>query len=116
MESTYFIIFFMLIVIFISARESNILATIALRRKKKGRNRQNMNELVLKYIGKKCIISTMSNSLGGSVTGIIKSVNDSWLEVEAQNGQTEIINSEYIIRIKEYPVNKKGKEKKIVLE
>lgn len=106
----------MLIVVFLSARESNIAAAIALHRKKKGRSKQNMNELILKYIGKKCIISTMSNSLGGSVTGTIKSVNDSWLEVEAQNGQTEIINSEYIIRIKEYPVNKKGKEKKIVFE
>ncbi len=104
----------MLIVVFLSARESNIAAAVALRRKKKGRSKQNMNELILKYIGKKCIISTMS--LGSSVTGVIKSVNDSWLEVEAQNGQTEIINSEYIIRIKEYPVNKKGKEKKIVLE
>ncbi len=106
----------MLIVVILSARENNIAAAVIIRKKRKGRSRQEMNELILKYIGKKCIISTMSNSLGGSVTGVIKSVNNTWLEVETQNGQTEIINSEYIVRIKEYPVNKKGKEKKIVLD
>ena len=75
-----------------------------------------MNELIYKFIGKKCIIATMSNSLGGSVTGVIKEIRDGWVEVEMPNGQTDIINTDYIVRIREYPVNKKGKEKKIILE
>ncbi len=109
---------FLFIIIFISAvNERNaILATLRRRKKNSSKGDLQMNELILKFIGKKCIIATMSNSLGGSVTGVIKEIREGWIEVETQNGQTDIINVDYIVRIREYPLNKKGKEKKIVLE
>lgn len=70
-----------------------------------------MNELIKNYIGKECIISCSFES--GRV-GTITKVEDSWIEIETTQGP-EIINIDYIVKIKEYPRNKNGKKKSIVL-
>ena len=44
------------------------------------------------------------------------SVTGSWIEVENSNGQCDIINGEYITRIREYPRNKNGKKKSIITD
>ncbi|MCO5387107.1 hypothetical protein [Desulfosporosinus sp.] len=55
------------------------------------------NELIKKYIGKKCLIST--GTFGTTVKGIIMGVNENWLEVETKKGN-ELINAEFIQSIK----------------
>ncbi|MDO0825897.1 DUF6897 domain-containing protein [Desulfosporosinus nitroreducens] len=55
------------------------------------------NELIKKYIGKKCLIST--GTFGTTVKGIIIGVNENWLEVETKKGN-ELINAEFIQCIK----------------
>ncbi|MCO1603503.1 DUF6897 domain-containing protein [Desulfosporosinus nitroreducens] len=55
------------------------------------------NELIKKYIGKKCLIST--GTFGTTVKGIIIGVNENWLEVETKKGN-ELINAEFIQSIK----------------
>ena len=67
-----------------------------------------MNELIKKYIGKEVIIYTSSAS---GVTGTVTAIEDNWVEIEDKNGQKQIVNSDYVSRIQEYPRNKKGKEK-----
>lgn len=42
--------------------------------------------------------------------GVIKEVSDSAILVE-KNGTVEAINLDFVIRIREYPRNKKGKKK-----
>lgn len=58
------------------------------------------NEVIKKYIGKKCKIST--GSLGTNVVGIIIDLNENWIEVETKKGK-ELINAEFIqiITVKE---------------
>lgn len=67
----------------------------------KNRNRKGVvkmtNELIKKYIGKKCMIST--GSFGTNVKGIIISINENWLELETKKGN-ELINAEFIQSIK----------------
>lgn len=67
-------------------------------RKRKGKGVVNMvNELIKKYIGKNCQIST--GSFNNSVKGRIIDVNENWLEVETKKGK-ELINAEFITSIK----------------
>ena len=55
------------------------------------------NELIKKYIGKNCHIST--GTFGINIVGKIIEVNEKWIEVETKKGN-ELINSEYIQNIK----------------
>lgn len=55
------------------------------------------NELIKKYIGKNCQIST--GSFNNSIKGEIIDINENWLEVQTKKGK-ELINAEYIQSIK----------------
>jgi len=69
-----------------------------------------MNELIKKFIGKECIITTMNES----VTGIVESVEDNWIEVSPIKKNkigSEIISLDYISRIREYPTSENGKRR-----
>lgn len=55
------------------------------------------NDVIKKYIGKNCKIST--GSFGTNVTGKIINVNENWIEVETKRG-VEIINAEFVQSIK----------------
>jgi ferredoxin-fold anticodon binding domain-containing protein len=68
-----------------------------------------MGEAVKKLIGKECIITT---GVGSSVVGIIESVEDSWVVLRSK-GNLEMINLDYVSRIREYPRNKNGKKKTV---
>lgn len=65
-----------------------------------------MSELLRNYLGKECIIYTINSQL----TGTISDVADGWISVQ-NNKNVEIINVDYIIRVREYPLRKTGKKK-----
>lgn len=70
-----------------------------------------MLEFAKTLIGKKCIIYTFNDA---QITGVIKEVSDNALLV-ASDSNTDIINLDFVIRIREYPRKKNGKEKSIVI-
>ena len=55
------------------------------------------NEVIKKYIGKSCKMST--GSFGTYVAGKIIDVNENWIEVETKKGN-ELINAEFVQSIK----------------
>ena len=55
------------------------------------------NEVIKKYIGKNCRIST--GSFGTNVIGKIIDVNENWIEVQTKKGN-ELINAEFVQSIK----------------
>ncbi len=55
------------------------------------------NEVINKYIGKNCKIST--GSFGTTVKGKIIEVKENWIEVQTKNGN-ELINADYIQSVK----------------
>jgi len=71
-----------------------------------------MKELAKRFIEKECIIYSFD---GHQFEGIIKEVADAAILVE-KNGSLEAINLDLILRIREYPLNKKGKKKSVVLD
>ena len=74
-----------------------------------------MKELARQFIGEECIIY-MITSNDGSVQGVIKEIDDGGIIIERGSGGREIINLDFVTRIREYPRKKNGKEKGILLD
>lgn len=70
-----------------------------------------MNDLMNCYIGRECLIYTMDSQ----ITGIVKEINENWAKIE-NNSNTQLINLEFVTRIREYPTNKNGKKKSIITD
>ncbi|MBQ9108976.1 MAG: hypothetical protein IJY02_03020 [Oscillospiraceae bacterium] len=70
-----------------------------------------MLELAKRFIGKECVISSFDGN--HNFDGIIKEVSNGAVLVE-KDEKLEAISLDYIIRIREYPLNKKGKKRAIV--
>ena len=66
-----------------------------------------MKELAKRFIGKECVISSFDGN--HQYEGIIKEVTDGAILVE-KDGKIEALNLDFVIRIREYPRNKKGKQ------
>lgn len=76
-----------------------------------------MLEYIKTFIGKDCIIYTIINESG--LPGTLKSISEDGtailLERESDHS-LEIVNLDYVARIREYPLNKKGKKKSCILD
>ena len=107
--SSYIPIFLMLIIIFITQRnEKAIMKSIIKKRKTEDRQ---MFELAKNFLDKECIIYTFNSQ----ITGTIKQVNEGGILLE-KSGNSEAINFDFIVRIREYPKNKNGKKKSVILD
>jgi len=72
-----------------------------------------MIELAKKFIDKECLIYAFDSS--HQFTGVIKEVTNGAILIE-NNGTLEAINLDFVIRIREYPKNKNGKKKSVILD
>ena len=85
-----------------------------LNRKKQNKENSAMKELAKKFIGKECIIYTITSN-DSSIQGMIKEVDDGGMVIEKNSGESEIINLDFVTRIREHPRRKNGKKKAVVL-
>ena len=107
--SSYIPIFLLLIIIFITQRnEKAVLKNIISKRKTED---SEMFELAQKFINKECIIYTFNSQ----ITGTIKEVNEGGILI-GKSGTLEAVNFDFIVRIREYPKNKNGKKKSVILD
>ena len=72
-----------------------------------------MKELATRFIDKECVIYSFDGS--HQYEGVIKEVTDGAILIE-KDGRLEAINLDLVIRIREYPKNKNGKKKSVVLD
>ncbi|HPG64183.1 MAG TPA: hypothetical protein PLR80_01000 [Saccharofermentans sp.] len=105
---TYFIYLFIIGVfvilsLTINRRKKN--AALSIARKKRGGTRE-MLELAKRFIDKDVIIATLNDTTVGKITEIC----DGGIMVE-EKGRIEAVNVDFIISIKEYPVDSKGKRR-----
>lgn len=105
------IIFLFVVVFIILKRRRSVVAKKIIEKRSKGENTE-MIELAKRFIDKECIIYTFENH---QLTGIIKEVIEGAVLVE-KNGQLEAINLDFVLRIREYPVDKKGKKKSVIFD
>ena len=112
--ATYIPIIILWIIIFyviFRTRRSVVARQIIKKRKLEGNTE--MKELAKRFIDKECLISSFDSN--HQFEGVVKEVSDSAILVE-KNGTVEAINLDFVIRIREYPKNKKGKKKSVVLD
>lgn len=118
MESFYFIFIALIFLIIIPwiTRQRRLAAIRHILNQKKQNKEENstMKELAKRFIGKECLIY-MITSYDGSVQGVIKEIDDGGMIIEKKSGETEIINLDFVTRIREYPKTKNGKKKSVVL-
>jgi len=93
----------------LSNRKAVIARQIIKKRKTEGNTE--MKELAMRFIDKECVISSFDGN--HQYEGIIKEVTDGALLLE-KDGKIEAINLDFVIRIREFPRNKKGKKKLVV--
>ena len=110
----YIPIIFLWIIIFMMFRNRRNAVVIRkiIKNKKQGGNIE-MKELAKMFIGKECLISSFDGN--HQYEGIIKEVTDGAILIE-KDGKPEAISLDFVIRIREYPKNKKGQKKSIVLD
>ena len=74
-----------------------------------------MKELAKQFVGQECMIYTITSN-DGSVQGVIKEIDDGGMIIERSSGEREVINLDFVTRIREYPRKKNGKKKSVVLD
>ena len=112
MNSSFIIILFIVIFVILLNRQRTVIARKIIEKRKTGGNTE-MKELAERFIGKECLIYAFDSN--HQFMGIIKEVTDGAILVE-KGGLLEAINLDFVIRIREYPTNKNGKKKSIVLD
>lgn len=114
----YLILFPLLVLVIIPwiARRRRLAAVRhILNRKMQNKENSIMKELAKRFIGEECIIYTITSN-DGSVQGVIKEIDDGGMVIEKNSGELEIINLDFVTRIRQYPRKKNGKKKDIVLD
>ena len=118
MDSLYLILLalFLLVIIPQIMRRRRLAAVRHILNQKK-QNKENgvMKELAKRFIGEECIIYTITSN-DGNVQGVIKEMDDGGMVIEKHSGELEIINLDFVTRIRQYPRKKNGKKKDIVLD
>ena len=74
-----------------------------------------MKELAKQFIGEACIIYTITSN-DGSVQGVLTEIDDGGMIIERNSGEREIINLDFVTRIRQYPKKKNGKKKSVVFD
>ena len=112
--STYIpIIILWIIIFYVIFRNRRAVVARQIIKKRKLEGNAEMKELAKRFIDKECLISSFDSN--HQFEGVVKEVSDSAILVE-KNGTVEAINLDFVIRIREYPKNKKGKKKSVVLD
>ena len=113
-SSTYIpIIILWIIIFYVLFRNRRAVVAKQIIKKRKLEGNTEMKELAKRFIDKECLISSFDSN--HQFEGVIKEVSDSAILVE-KNGTVEAINLDFVIRIREFPKNKKGKKKSVVLD
>lgn len=96
---SFYPVFFCLIIVFclMQTRSSQMQITkVRKRRKEKGKMD---NSILMKYIGKECIIT--ANGYISGVVGKVTEVSENWISVEDKKGKLTTFNCDYVSSIKE---------------
>ena len=111
--NTYLIllaVFLLVILPWITRRRRLAAVRHVLNQKKLNKENSEMKELAKRFIGEECIIYTITSN-DGSVQGLIKEIDDGGMVIAKNSGKLEIINLDFVTRIRQYPKKKNGKKR-----
>ncbi len=112
MSAIYFIPILMLLIIVLITRQNERALMKKYITRKHREDKTVMLEMAKRFIEKECIVYTFNSQ---QLTGVIKEVADGAILLE-NKGSLEAINLDFITRIREYPRNKNGKKKSVIID
>ena len=111
--STYLPLIFLFVILYVLYHNRlSVVARQIIKKRKAGGNTE-VKELAKKFIDKECVISSFDGN--HQYVGVIKEVTDGAILVE-KDGKIEVLNLDFVIRIREYPKKKNGKKKTVVFD
>lgn len=113
-----YLVIIAVLIIFFCIRRRRRTAAVAwhiLNQRKQNKENVVMKELAKQFIGEECIIYTIASN-DGSIQGVIKEIGDGGMVIERNSGEREIVNLDFVTRIRQYPRKKNGKKKDFVLD
>ena len=116
--NTYLILLAVLLLViipWITRRRKLAAVRHILNQKKQNKENREMKELAKRFIGEACNNYTITSN-DGSVQGVIKEIDDGGMVIEKKTGELEIVNLDFVTRIREYPRKKNGRKKGVVLD
>ena len=116
--NTYLILLAVLLLViipWITRRRKLAAVRHILNQKKQNKENREMKELAKRFIREACIIYTITSN-DDSVQGVIKEIDDGGMVIEKKTGELEIVNLDFVTRIREYPRKKNGRKKGVVLD
>ena len=111
-----YLVIIAVLIIFFCIRRRRRTAAVAwqiLNQRKQNKENVVMKELAKQFIGEECIIYTIASN-DGSIQGVIKEIEDGGMVIERSYGGREIVNLDFVTRIRQYPRKKNGNKKDIV--
>lgn len=112
LSGAYIAIFMMLLIIIMTKHKNRIQAIRQILKPKNNEECMQMTEMAKKFIGKECLVYTFDQH---QYTGTIQEVSGRAMLLD-NNGSIEAVNLDFIARIREYPRNKNGKKKSVILD
>lgn len=109
--SNYIPIIVVFLVLYIMLRNRKAVVARKIIKNRKLEDKEKMIEIAKKFIGKECLIYSFDGN--HQFQGVIKEISDGAILIE-KDDTIEAINLDFIIRIREFPKNKKGKKKSVV--
>ncbi len=105
------LVLFILLYMMARSRKAAVIRNVIEKRKTEGNEK--MVELAKRFIGKECLVYAFDSN--HQFEGVISEVSDGAILLE-KDGKAEAINLDFVIRIREYPRNKKGQKKSVVID
>lgn len=112
-SGNYLLIFAVIFLLCVIAQNKRNTLTAVSHHHMKDTNKEvfEMKALAEKFIGKDCLVYTVTSATD-AIKGIITEVSESGILIES-NGEVQAVNLEYVTRIREWPRNSKGKKKTV---
>ena len=110
MSIVYYLPVFMLFLLYFVGEQKKK----KLRKIKKNRNSEEQTEMVelaKRFLEKECVIDTIEHQ----VIGVIEEVSEGAILLKTESGM-QMLNLDFVERIREFPRNKKGKKKSVILD
>lgn len=110
MNPVYFVPIFLLFMIYFMGEQKKKKVLKCLK-KRKTEDHKEMVELAKRFLDKECVVDTIEHQ----VIGTVKEVHESAILLATESGE-QALNLDFVERIREYPKNKKGKKKSVILD
>ena len=112
-SSNYIPIIVLFIVLYIISRNRKAIVARKIIKRVKMEDKTKMVELAKRFIGKECIVYAFDSN--HQFVGVIEEVSNGAILLK-RDEQIDAINLDFVIRIREYPINKKGKKKTLIFD